>query len=105
MTANHVRNPTPSYAADADGNALEVGGQCGLYLDMGLDDPAPMRGDWVATDAGSRYLVDDVHVVRRKKHTQAKRYQLRCLRLPKHAPPPDDVRVIWLAWYPRGRSS
>lgn len=105
MSADHVRHPAPTHVVDADGQALEVGGHCGLHIDLQLEDASPMRGDWVATEAGSRYLVDDVHVVRRRRRAQAKRYQLRCLRLPKHAPPPDEVRVIWLTWYPRARAT
>lgn len=97
-----LKNPTPSYVVDGDDQVLEVGGHCGLYLDMNPSDPAPTPGDWIATQAGSRYLVDHVHVVRRRRHTQQTRYQMRTLRLPKHTTPPADVRVIWLAWYPRG---
>lgn len=93
---------TPHWVADAQGDAIEVGGHCGLHVDMQLEAPAPMRGDWVATEAGSRYLVDDVHLVRSAKHKQVKRYQLRVLRLPKGTEPPEDVHVIWLTWYPRG---
>ena len=92
-------------AVDGDDQVLEVGGHCGLYIDMQPEESAPMRGDWVATEAGSRYLVDDVHVVARRKHSTTRRYQLRCLRLPKSATPPADVHVIWLTWYPRGRRS
>lgn len=94
----------PRYLVDGDGELITVGGSCGLFIDMQLEDQAPMRGDWIATDAGSRYLVDDVHVVRRAKHAQVKRYRVRCLRIPKHTTPPADVRVIELQWYPRGRS-
>lgn len=83
--------------------SIELGGHCGLFIDLGLDEPAPMPGDWVATDAGSRYLVDHVHVVRRRRHAQQKRYQLGVRRLPKHLDAPADVRVVWLSWYPRGR--
>jgi hypothetical protein len=93
---------TPTWTVDADGEAIEVGGHCGLHVDMQLEADAPMRGDWVATEAGSRYLVDDVRLVRSAKHRQIKRYQLTVLRLPKHTDPPQDVHVIWLTWYPRG---
>ncbi|HEY0889352.1 MAG TPA: hypothetical protein VGE38_07065 [Nocardioides sp.] len=101
----HVRNPTPSHVVDADDQVLEVGGHCGLYIDLQPEDSAPMRGDWVATEAGSRYLVDDVRLVRSRRHAQVNRYQMQVLRLPKHAVPPADVHVIWLRWYPRGRRS
>lgn len=100
-----LKQVTPSYVVDATGEVLEVGGHCGLYIDLQPEDSAPIRGDWVATEAGSRYLVDDVRLVRSRRHAQVKRYQMRTLRLPKHAVPPADVHVIWLAWYPRGRRS
>lgn len=97
------KHTTPSVVVDATGEVIEVGGHCGLYIDMAPDEPPPAIGDWVATDAGSRYLVDHVHIVRQGRPTATVRYQLRNLRLPKHTEPPDDVRVIWLAWYPRSR--
>jgi hypothetical protein len=81
-----VRRPkagTPHWVIDVAGDPIEVGGHCGLHIDLQLEAAAPMRGDWVATDAGSRYLVDDVHLVRSRRHAQVKRYQLRVLRLPK----------------------
>lgn len=99
------RQPAPKFLVDAEDQVLEVGGQCGLYVDLALGDDPPMRGDWVATPAGSRYLVDDVRPVRRQHASRMKRYRLRCLRLPKHAVAPLDVHVIWLSWYPRGRRS
>jgi hypothetical protein len=104
VTAQHRRHPAPAWVVDQAGEPIQVGGHCGLYIDLQPEDQAPMRGDWIATEAGSRYLVDDVHVVRRAKHQQTKRYQLRTLRLPKHTVPPDDVHVIWLSWYPRARA-
>lgn len=97
--------PRTRHLVDGDDQVIETAGQCGLYVDMAPNEPAPMPGDWVATQAGSRYLIDHVHVVRRPRHAQQKRYQLRVLRLPKHTSPPADVHVIWLAWYPRGRRS
>lgn len=107
---NPQRNPrqnrkhtAPSWLLDGHGQVLEVGGHCGLFIDMPADDPAPAIGDWIATEAGTRYLVDHVHTVRRRTPVPTVRYQLQNLRLPKHAEPPDDVRVIWLTWYPRGR--
>ena len=101
MTPRKPRPPR-THVVDGDDQVLEVGGQCGLFIDLQPEDQAPMPGDWIATEAGSRYLVDDVRVVRRARHAQVKRYQMRCLRLPKHTTPPGDVRVIWLSWYPRG---
>lgn len=104
MTPRRPR-PAQTHVVDADDQVHEVGGHCGLYVDMQLEDSAPMRGDWIATDAGSRYLVDDVRLVKSRRHAQVKRYQMQVLRLPKHATPPSDVHVIWLNWYPRGRRS
>lgn len=101
----HTTQEPATWVVDDQGAPIEVGGHCGLYIDLQLDDPAPMSGDWVATEAGSRYLVDSARVVRPRRHSQVRRYQLRVGRLPKHTTPPDDVRVIWLAWYPRGRSA
>lgn len=100
------RKPKPpvTHLVDGDDQVIEVGGQCGLYVDLQPDEPAPIPGDWVATNAGSRYLVDDVRLVRSRRHSQIKRYQMRMLRLPKNTSPPADVRVIWLRWYPRGGS-
>lgn len=106
MSTRRWNRTSPLHQAgpvDAAGDPLEVGGHCGLFLDMRPDDQAPAVGDWIATEAGSRYLVDHVHVVRRRAPTGTVRYQLRTLRLPKHTTPPEDVRVVWLSWYPRGR--
>lgn len=103
MTAKSDHQHSPSHVVDAAGEPIQVGGVCGLYIDLQPEDSAPMRGDWIATDAGSRYLVDDVHLVRSKRHAQVKRYRMRVLRLPKDTEPPEDVSVIWLRWYPRGR--
>lgn len=102
MPPRRAKHPTPSWVVDQGGEPIQVGGQCGLQIDMQLDHPAPMPGDWIATRAGSRYLVDHVRPVHSRRHSQIKRYQLRCLRLPKHTEPPDDVTVIELTWYPRG---
>lgn len=98
-----AKHTTPERVVDADDQVIEVGGHCGLFVDLSPDDAAPAIGDWLATHAGSRYLVDHVRVVRRRQPATAVRYQLRTLRLPKHTTAPDDVRVIWLSWYPRGR--
>lgn len=97
-----AKHRTPSFVRDAAGQVLEVGGHCGLYIDMAPDEAPPAVGDWIATPAGSRYLVDHVQVVRRQRPTPTVRYRLRTLRLPKHTNPPEDIRAIWLSWYPRG---
>jgi hypothetical protein len=74
---------------------------CSLFIDMPLGH-AVAEGDWIATEAGSRYLVTAVRSVRhRSRHRQQQRYQLHCDRLPKDEPIPDDVHVIWLRWYAR----
>lgn len=101
MTQRKRKAPV-THVVDAGDQVIEVGGHCGLYIDLQPEDPAPMAGDWVGTPAGSRYLVDDVRIVHAKRHAQIKRYQLRTLRLPKGTEPPADVRMIWLRWYPRG---
>jgi hypothetical protein len=97
------RGKSPKHIVGGNDQVLEVGGSCGLYIDLQPETGAPIPGDWIATEAGSRYLVDAVRVTRSAKHAQVKRYTMRVLRLPKHAEPPTDVRVIWLSWYPRGR--
>lgn len=75
---------------------------CGLYVDLDPLAQPPISGDWIATAAGSRYLITDVRlVIRRARHQQTKRYAVRCDRLEIDAEVPDDVRVIWLQWYPR----
>lgn len=94
--------PPVTHVVDGEDHVLELGGHCGLYVDLQPDEPAPMTGDWVATNGGSRYLVDTVRLVKSRRHAQIKRYQMQMRRLPKHTDPPEDVRVIWLRWYPRG---
>lgn len=74
---------------------------CGLYMDLQPDAAPPAPGDWVATPAGSRYLVDTVRRVVPRRHRQLVRYQLRCTRMPRHAEPDTDGMVFWLRWYPR----
>lgn len=102
MPPRRPKHPTVTHLVDGDDQVLEVTGHCGLYIDLQLDDPSPAPGDWIASSAGSRYLVDTVRAVRSRRHSQVRRYQMRVGRLPKHTTPPADVRVIWLAWYPRG---
>jgi hypothetical protein len=80
---------------------MELAGQCGLYIDMRPNESAPVAGDWIATAAGSRYLVTSTRLVNRRGNSPSQRYQLRCGRLPKHEPIPADVHVIWLHWYRR----
>lgn len=102
MTSPRRHPDRPRPTVDQAGDVVELGGTCGLYVDMAPDAPAPRPGDWIATDAGSRYLVQAVQVVRARRHRQQTRYQMRVARLPKHTEPPADVTVIWFQWYPRG---
>jgi hypothetical protein len=62
-------------------------------------------GDWVATPAGSRYLVATARRVASGRHAQRNRWAMRCSRLPKHEPVPDDVQCWWMTWYPRARGA
>lgn len=76
----------------------------GLYIDLPYEHPdSPAAGDWIATDAGSRYLITRVHrvVPRLAKNQHRRRYQLSCVRLAKHAEIPTDITAWWLNWYPR----
>ena len=84
--------------------ALETFGACGLYIDMQPGDPSPIQGDWITTRAGSRYLITASTLVASRRHDQRRRFRLRCLRLARHTPVPDDVRAIELRWYRRGRA-
>lgn len=79
------------------------GDPCGLYIDLAPDEPAPRDGDWIATEAGARYLVTSARLVRSRRHAQRKRWNMRVVRLAYGADVPDDVRCIWLRWYSRGR--
>lgn len=83
---------------------LATFGECGLSIDLQPDAPAPIEGDWIATGAGSRYLVISARRVESARHDQRTRYQMRVVRLAKHCPPPSDVRVIELAWYKRSKA-
>lgn len=94
----------PRAVLDADGYPIEVGGSCGLFLDIHERWSAPAVGDWIATPAGSRYLIDSVRPVKRRtRRPGVQRFHMRCLRLPKNAAAPADVAVIEMSWYPRGR--
>lgn len=76
---------------------------CSLFMDLGDPFAAVAPGDWVATSAGSRYLVVGSRRVRSRIHQQRNRWQLTCSRLERGSAPPPDV-VCWeLRWYPRRR--
>lgn len=98
-----MRPRRPGYLVDVHDQAIEVGGHCGLYVDLDLRESAPQPGDWIATRAGSRYLIVSVRPGR--SHSHVCRYRLAVGRLPKHTEPPADVRVIWLRGYPRGSTT
>lgn len=86
-----------------EAEALPTFGTCSLYIDLPLG-AAVLPGDWVATEAGSRYVVDTARRVEtRKRHSQRNRWTLRVQRLAKDTPIPDDVKVWWIAWYARGK--
>lgn len=84
-------------------NAVEatLGDLCSLYIDIPLDEPAVIAGDWIVTEAGSRYLVASARLVKSRRHAQQNRWQMRVHRLPRHCAIPDDVRAIEMRWYKR----
>lgn len=79
----------------------QPGTMCTLHVDLPLDHPPPEQGDWVATHAGSRYIVREVRKVNQYRPGRFDRYRLVVTRLPKHEPIPNDVMCIRLSWYPR----
>lgn len=85
-----------------DSAGVAVLGECGLFMDVAPND-AVREGDWIATDAGSRYLVLSARRVNRRKHSQSVRYQMRVGRLARNRGIPDGVHCWTLRWYPRGR--
>lgn len=82
---------------------LHVRGECSLFIDLGDPFAAIAPGDWLATDAGSRYLVLASHHVPSRNHEQRNRWRMRCGRLDKNLAVPTDVRCWWIEWYPRRR--
>ena len=75
------------HVVDAGNTLVTAGRECGLFIDIPPGEAVAV-GDWIATDAGSRYLVTDAkHVHRTKTHAQRNRFRLRCARLPKHTGP------------------
>jgi hypothetical protein len=83
-------------------DGLLILGECGLYMDL-APDAAVAPGDWIATEAGSRYVVMTARRVNRRKHAQQARWQMRVGKLARGLEPPGDVVVWWLHWYRRGR--
>lgn len=80
---------------------VAIGDLCSLYIDLPLDEPAIIPGDWIVTEAGSRYLVASARLVKSRQHAQRSRWQMRVHRLPKDCEIPADVRAIELRWYKR----
>lgn len=72
-----------------------------LFIDLGDPTAAVAQGDWIASEAGSRYLVLSARKVRSRLHAQRNRWRMTCGRLPKHTLPADGSRVWWMTWYPR----
>lgn len=85
-------------------SAQTLAAVCSLYIDMTGDQAAIAAGDWIVTNAGSRYLVASARRVtprRRAQNAQVIRWQMIVHRLAKHCDIPDDVRAITLRWYRR----
>lgn len=80
-------------------------GECSLFIDLGDPTAAIAEGDWLATDAGSRYVVLTSHRVLSRGHQQRNRWRMRCARLAKDEPIPPGTPVWWIEWYPRKRRS
>jgi hypothetical protein len=76
---------------------------CGLYLDLADPFEAVAVGDWVATEAGARYLVVTARKVHPRLHAQRNRWQMTCLRLDRDRDVPADVHCWWVRWYSRPR--
>lgn len=80
------------------------GDPCTLYMDLPYEHPDhPEVGDWIATAAGSRYLIQQVRVVvpRMAKNQHRRRYVMLCVKLAKHSVPPPDTTTWWLTWHER----
>jgi hypothetical protein len=60
-------------------------------------------GDWIATQAGARYLVVTSRRMQRRDPAACPRYALTCERMPRGCDLPEDVVCRWLRWYPRKR--
>lgn len=75
-----------------------VGDLCSLYIDLPIEHPGIETGDWIVTEAGSRYRVADARRVRPRRPRVGARWQLRAHRLPRHCPVPSDVRAVELRW-------
>ncbi|PZS29517.1 MAG: hypothetical protein DLM61_12720 [Pseudonocardiales bacterium] len=73
-----------------------------LHRHATRDQPGIGPGDWIVTEAGSRYLVATARLVRRPRWPRpGRRWQMTVHRLPKHCALPADVRAVELRWYRR----
>ncbi len=88
--ANAQESPAPA-----------LGVICSLYIDLPTEHDGIAAGDWVVTEAGSRYLVADARRVTPRVSRALVRWQMTVHRLPKHSGVPADVRAIELRWYRR----
>lgn len=73
----------------------------GLYIDLGDPRAAVAEGDWIASEAGARYLVMSARHVASRQHQQRNRWRMRCVRLDRGCDVPADVMCWWISWYPR----
>lgn len=71
---------------------------CRLQVDLRANASPLQVGDWVATVAGSRYLIVGLRLMRKRRPAAVVRYQLRCRRLEMGQDLPVGVRVVWLTW-------
>lgn len=81
----------------------EVLSECSMSIDLGNPRDGIAPGDWLATDAGSRYLVLTSRRVATRGHAQRNRWTMRVGRLPKNEPIPPGTAVWWVEWYERRR--
>ena len=80
-----------------------------LSVDMPTSADPIHPDDWIATAAGSRYVVTHARPVKCRPKIagcdrcadQVMRWAVSVERLPKHEPIPDDVRVINFHWHKR----
>lgn len=77
--------------------------EVGLFIDLGDPFAAVAVGDWLATDAGARYLVVASHHVTSRGHAQRNRWRMRAVRLQRGCDVPTDVICWWVYWYDRNR--